>query len=129
MGHALAQDLPDGARVGVTVGGHLLGSVADHLQRAGEGALRGLHVAAVAEHGIDQVPIGIVGPVQVAPHNMYFDVGLVRVSLRADIALPPGPQLLRQQGRDQGFPRADRLVAEGETPLKEHLHQAAQAQR
>ena len=138
--HPLAQELTDGARVGVVaVGGHLLRGVADHLQGAGEEATPargypGLHVPALAEHGIHQGAVGISGPVQGAPHTMYFDVGLVRVPLRAGLALPPCPQPLRQQGCDESFPGRVpacgwRHMAEGEAPPQEQLGQLAQARR
>ena len=67
-----SQRLADGARVGIVpVRRDLRGRMADHGGCPLEEPLGGVHVARLAQQGVDQVPVGVDGPIQVAPAPVH----------------------------------------------------------
>jgi len=114
--------LADGARVGVMpVRRHLLWRMADHRACPCEEAFGRLPVARLAQHRVDQIAVGVNGPIGGAPAPVYLHVGLVAVPLYARFAPSLGPSLIREQGSEARLPLSHGLVGEGEAPREEHL--------
>jgi hypothetical protein len=68
-------------------------------------------VAMFAEHRVDELPIAVDCPVQVAPATGDLHVRLVEVPGDADTAAPLRAQLLAQQSREPELPFADGFEA------------------
>ena len=89
----LAQYAADRPRVGaMPVRRHLLRSEAHGYPSRAEERLGRLHVAVLAEHGVDQVAVPVDRPIQVRPAAKDLQVVLVDMPTRAGAAsrYPPG---------------------------------------
>ena len=66
--HVTAQGLADRTRVGIMpIRRHSFWRVTDDIDSLLEKALGCLHVSLLTEHGINQIPIAIDGPIEIAP--------------------------------------------------------------
>ena len=100
----------------------------DHLAER-KNALRGGHVARLAEPHVHQRARCVDGAIQVAPAALDFDVGLVDIPVPPDLtAAPPSRRSSAKRRGELGFPVADRFVAEYDAADQEHLGQITQAQ-
>jgi hypothetical protein len=109
--HVGPQRLADGRRVGVAaVRGHLLGRLTDHRPGARKEAFGGVHIARRPQHRVDEVPVGVAGPIEITPAPVDLDVRLVAVPLPARFVPSLGAQALREQpnevnSQDSGLKR------------------------
>ena len=72
--------LTNGAWIGaMTISRHPFWSMTNCLESLLEKSLRGIHIALLAQHGINQVAISINGTIEVAPLPMNFDGGLIHI--------------------------------------------------
>ncbi|MCM8739339.1 hypothetical protein M5E06_35275 [Azospirillum sp. A1-3] len=81
-----------------------------------------------AQVDIDQIAVGVDGPVQVLPLPGDLQVRLIHVPVPADFALAPFAQGPGEQLRQLGFPVAHRLVREDQPAQQQDFCQVAQAE-
>src|SRR6266699_4647208 len=111
MGHLISQLLANRTRIGiVTISRHPVWSVTNHCTRPLKEALRGVHIALLAQHGINQVPVTIDGAIEITPPAVDFHIGLIYVPGTTDLSLALGTQLLHHQGREALLPVPDGFV-------------------
>src|SRR6202041_702583 len=127
MPHTCAQHRPDRARITVMPirGDPIGGDAGDHLGRREE-RLRGGHIAALAEHHVDQHAGAIDGTIEITPVPVDLDVRLINVPATAHLATSAPPQIFSHRRRELGFPVANRLVTEHDAADQEHFRQITQ---
>jgi len=129
MAHLRPPLCADGARIGVVpVRRHLFGGMTNDRARSGEEALGAVPIPRLAQQGIDQVPVGVNGPVEVAPASVHLHIRLITMPLAPCFAAPLRPQSLVQQGSEAILPLLHRLVGERTAAREDHLGHVAQAQ-
>ena len=128
----LAQHGSDRPGVGaVTVRRHLLRPEAHGRPRRAEEGLRRLHVAMLAQHGVDQVAVPIDRSIQVAPAAADLQIRLIDVPPGAAAAPPAMPALAQLVAHDRQqlcLPVTNSLVADLDPAQGQDLAQVAQGQ-
>jgi len=77
-----------------------------------EKSLSCLHIAFLAQHGINEIALVVNRSIQITPFPMHFDVGLIDVPGFPGLPLPPDAQLVLYQRRKPRFPVSDGFVRE-----------------
>src|SRR5215472_12210559 len=118
-----AQRRTDRARVRVVpVGSHPVRHKAGNRPCRAEEPLGRSHVTGLAQHRVDEVPVAIDRPIQVAPAAMDLEVGFVHIpalARTASCAVTSPAQRLAHHGQQLRLPLPDALMADGE-PAQEH---------
>src|SRR5215471_21365396 len=118
-----AQRRTDRARVRVVpVGSHPVRHKAGNRPCRAEEPLSRSHVTGLAQHRVDEVPVAIDRPIQVAPAAMDLEVGFIDIpalARTASCAVTPLAQHLAHHGQQLRLPLPDALMADGE-PTQEH---------
>jgi hypothetical protein len=127
-----AQRRADRAWVGIMpVGCHAVRHKAGNRPCGAEELLGCSHVTGRAQHRVDEVPVAIDRPIQVAPAAMNLEVGFVDVptlARAASCAVTPLAQRLTDHRQQLRLPLPDALVAHGEPAQEQDLAEIPQCQ-
>ncbi len=127
-----AQGRADRSRVGVMpVGCHPVRHKAGNRPCRAEEPLGRSHVTGRAQHRVDQVPVAIDRPIQVAPAAMDLEVGFVDIPAlagAAPYAVTPLTLRLAHHGQQLRLPLPDAFMADGETAQQHDLAEIPQCQ-
>jgi hypothetical protein len=108
------------------VGCHPARRKADNRPCRAEEPLGRSHVTGRAQHRVDEVPVSIGRPIQVAPAAMDLEGSLVSVlalTKAAYNAMAPPAQRHAHHGQQLRFPPPDGLMADGEAAQQHDLAQ------
>ena len=89
------------------------------------------HIAGRAQHRVDEVPVAIDRPIQVAPAAMDLEIGFIDIPAlagAASYAVTPLAQRLGHYGQQLRLPLPDAFVADGEPTQKHDLAEIPQRQ-
>jgi hypothetical protein len=110
-----AQRRADRARVGIMpISCHAVRHKASNQPCRAEELLVRSHVTGRAQHRVDEVPVAIDRPIQVAPAAIHLEIGFVDVPALTTYAVTPLAQRLAHHGQQFGLPLADAFMADGE---------------
>ena len=127
-----AQRRADCARVGVMpVGCHPVRHKADNRPCRAEEPLGRSHVTGRAQHRVDEVPVAIDRPIQVAPAALDLEVrfvGIPTLARAASHAMTPLSQRLAHHGQQLRLPLSDVFMADGEAAQQHDLAEIPQCQ-
>ena len=124
-----AKDLPYGTWVRpVPIRDHSLWRMTNSLEGLLKKALGRVHISLLTEHGVNQIPILINSPIQVAPLSLDSHVCFINMPGNPCLSTTSPPQLIGSQGSKSGFPISHRLMSKRKTTFQEHLSKITQAQ-
>jgi hypothetical protein len=91
MLYMVAQDLASGPWIGtMPICRDRRWRLANHSNRLLEKSLSRLYISFLAQHGINQIPIVVDGPIQITPRSMHFDGGFVNIPGRPSLSMSLG---------------------------------------
>ena len=102
------------------------GPVARHLNETSQEASGGRPIAVLAQHRVEQLPIAIDRPVQVAPAPGDLHIRLVQIPRAAGASGSASAELIADQRREAELPGADRLVRNVVAALQQQFGDIAQ---
>ena len=107
---------------------HLFCSRATHCESLFENLLGRLHIAFLAQAGINQVAIGITGTGEIPPLPFDPHRGFIHVPRPPSLSTPFGPQWLCNERGKPPFPLPNCLLRQHQTSLQKHFCQISQTQ-
>ena len=129
---AATQRRADRTRVRVVpVGCHPVRHKASNRPCRAKESLGRLHVTGRAQHRVDQVPVAIDGPIQIAPLALNLEVGLICIPTLprpTPCAMTPFAQSFAHDGQQLRLPPTDTFVADGEPAQQHDLAEISQRQ-